>query len=522
MLNRIKFENIKNYISARNVFVALGISLVFFIAIRCPTDPDMGWHLQDGKYLIEHNFKVARQDIFSYTMPDFPLIMHEWTTDIFMEKFLETTNFFFLSVLFALITTLAFLLVSWGTPAKIEYKVIAAILGTIASVPVLGVRPQMLSLLGLASVVYIIFRFRRSHSSNIIYWLPLIFAVWVNIHGGFAVGLFFIGLFCAVEIFKLAASYLFRKIGRIRIFTLYHGISTGCVSLAERLVKNSIPLRSVSKMIIVFFVSFLATLLNPYGWRVYIEVFTTAMDSYAKANINEWFPVTVANPMSYQFIIYLSLLALLLLFSYRKTDYTYLTIALAFLYLGFSSWRHMPLFLIVSTPLWISITEGIAGSELLKVVRKKWFLAFMALSVFLIAQQKMTKVIPYNFSLERLAGDGNYPLGAVDYLKKNPIEGRMFNEYNWGGYLIWQYPEKKVFIDGRMPSWKMGDQRIFEEFNEMFKYEKNWQDVLKKYDVGFTLIYNNAPNRAMFSNSGWKEVYHDDLSIIFVRPENQK
>jgi hypothetical protein len=248
-------------------------------------------------------------------------------------------------------------------------------------------------------------------------------------------------------------------------------------------------------------------------------VFTTALDSYAKANINEWFPVTVANPMSHQFIIYLSLLAILLLFSFRKNDYTYLAISLAFLYLGFSSWRHMPLFLIVSTPLWISITQGIAGSELLKVIRKKWFLAFMALAVFLIAQQKMTKVIPFNFSLERLAADGNYPLGAVKYLKENPIEGRMFNEYNWGGFLVWQYPEKKVFIDGRMPSWKFGGQKIFEEFNGVFKYEENWQDTLKKYDVGFALVYSSPPNMIMFSNFGWKEVYRDQFSVIFVRPE---
>jgi hypothetical protein len=518
----IKFQNIKSHISARNIFVALGISLIFFIAIRPPTDPDMGWHLQDGKYLIEHDFKVAKKDIFSYTVPDFPLIMHEWTTDIFMEKFLEMTNFFSLSVLFALITAMAFLLVALGAPAKIEYKVIAAALGTIASVPVLGVRPQMLSLLGLAMVVYMIFRFRRDQKSNIIYWLPLIFAVWVNAHGGFAVGLFFIGLFCAVEFIKLTSSYLIKKAVKIRIAARFRRISLFSSLLAEKLVNNSISLKSTLKLSIVFFASFFATLLNPYGWRVYIEVFTTAMDSYAKANINEWFPVTIANPMSHQFLIYLSLLAILLLFSFRKTDYTYLAISLAFLYLGFSSWRHMPLFLIVSTPLWISITEGIAGSELLKVVRKKWFLAALALAVFLIAQQKMTKVIPPSFSLERLAADGNYPLGAVNYLKENPIEGRMFNEYNWGGFLVWQYPEKKVFIDGRMPSWKFGGQKIFEEFNGIFKYEENWQDTLKKYDAGFTLIYSNPPNMIMFSNAGWKEVYRDQLSVIFVRPEERE
>lgn len=506
--------------SARNIFVALGISLIFFIAIRPPTDPDMGWHLQDGKYLMEHNFKVAKKDIFSYTVPDFPLIMHEWTTDIFMEKFLELTNFFSLSVLFALITSMAFLLVALGAPAKIEYKVIAASLGTIASVPILGVRPQMFSLLGLALVVYVIYRFRQDSRSRIIYWLPIIMAAWVNIHGGFAVGLFFIGLFCAVEFIKLSSAYLLNKIGKVRFIARYKRISAFVGFFFGKLVKNSIPFGSLLKIGIVFVISSFATLLNPYGWRVYIEVFTTAMDSYAKANINEWFPVTIYNPMSHQFIIYLSLLAILLLFSFKKTDYTYLAICIIFLHMGFSSWRHMPLFIIVSTPLWISITESIAGSELLKVVRKKWFLAALALAVFLIAQQKLTKVIPVSFTLEKLAGDGQYPLGAVEYLRGNPVEGRMFNEYNWGGFLIWQYPEKKVFIDGRMPSWRFGDLKIFERFNGIFKYEENWQDTLKKYDVSFALIYNNPINIAMFSRAGWKEVFRDNLSVVFLKPEN--
>jgi len=497
----------KKILNTRNIFIFSGVLLIFFIALRAPTDPDMGWHLQDGKYLIEHNFKVAKTDIFSYTVPDFPLIMHEWTTDIVMEAVLEKTNLFTLSIIFATIITCTFLLVSLGTKAKKEYKVISAIMGVIASIPILGVRPQMLSLLGLAFVVYTVFRFRANHSSKIIYWLPVVFFVWVNTHGGFAVGLFFLGLFLAIELTKVTFSFLIVKISK----------KDYVLAVSRKILEKSIPFQSLIRVGIILALSFLATLLNPYGWRVYIEVITTAFDSYAKANINEWFPVTMANPMSYQFIIYLVLLAILLIFSYKRTDYTYLVICLVFLYLGLSSWRHMPLFLIVSTPLWVSITEELVGEELLGVVRRKWFLAFMVLAVFLIAMQKIGRDIPFSYSVERLSKDGAYPLGAVKYLKDNPIEGKMFNEYNWGGYLIWQYPEKKVFIDGRMPSWKYKDQKIFEEFNKVSVFEGDWQAVLDKYDVSFALVYNNPPNNVRFLNFGWKQVFSDELSCVYVR-----
>jgi hypothetical protein len=526
----------KNIFSTRNIFILFGVLLIFFIALRPPTDPDMGWHLRDGTYLIENHFKVARQDIFSYTMPDFPLIMHEWITDIVMEKTYEMSNLFTLSVIFAAIVALAFSLVSLGVKSKIEYRIIAAVLGTIASIPVLGVRPQMISLLGLALVIYIIFKFRENPNSKIIYWLPFVFAAWVNIHGGFAVGLFFIVVYLVVEFAKNFALWGFREMRRgsepclpfsfrtvffedCRLVRNRIGNSEFLAKTSELIKLSVLPLRKISKLGIVFALSALATLANPYGWKVYIEVVTTIFDQYAKANINEWFPVTIANPMSYQFAIYLSLLGILLILNFRKNDYTYLAVCFAFLYLGLSSWRHMPIFLIVSTPLWVSIAEGMAGDELVKFVRKKWFLAFMALAIFLIAGQKIMKDVPPNYSVEKIAKEGQYPLGAVRYLKANPIEGNMLNEYNWGGFLIWQYPEKKVFVDGRMPSWKHNDKRIFEIFNRISQYKGDWQGVLKKYDVKFALVYNNAPNKFMFLNAGWKDVYDDELSSVFTYSE---
>jgi hypothetical protein len=527
---------LRSFVTKQNIFIFLGILLIFFIALRPPTDPDMGWHLRDGTYLIENNFKVAHQDIFSYTMPNFPLIMHEWVTDILMEKTYEATNLFTLSVIFAAIVALAFLLASLGLDSKIEYRISAAVLGTIASIPVLGVRPQMISLLGLALVIYIVFKFRKNNSSKIVYWLPSIFFVWVNVHGGFAIGLFFIATYLAIEITKNIIPWGLAKIrgGALssppfffsqvffedcRLIGTRIRNSVFLKRIGGRMKRSALPPRKISNLGVVLFFSALATLVNPYGWRVYIEVVTTTFDQYAKANINEWARVTIYNPMSYQFAIYLSLLGILLLLNFRKNDYTYLALCLVFLYLGLSSWRHMPIFLIVSTPLWVSIAEGLAGDEFVRFVRKKWFLAAMALAIFLIANQRLTRDVPFGYSVEKIAREGAYPLGAVEYLKQNPIDGNMFNEYNWGGFLIWQYPEKKVFVDGRMPSWKFGGQKIFEQHNQIMMFQGDWQGDLKKFDVKFALLYNNPANKIMFLNAGWKEVYGDDISLVYTFPE---
>lgn len=489
---------------AQNIFVALGVLLIFFIALRPATDPDMGWHLKDGEYILENNFRVAKTDIFSHSMPNFPLIMHEWVTDVGMFLIYDHLGLFALSVLFAVITTVGFLLASWGVKSKVEYKIIASILGAIASIPVLGVRPQMFNLLGLALVIFIIFRFRENINSRLIFWLPLILWLWVNLHGGFSVGLFFVGLFSVLELVKTAGYYSLAKFKK-------------GINLSEKLKNNTLPLGAIWKLGVVGAVSALATLVNPYGWRVYVEIVTTIFDTYAKANINEWMPVTYANPMSSQFLVYLVLLGILLLFNFRKTDWTYAGMAGVFLWLGFSSWRHMPIFLIVSAPLWVGIVENLVGDELLKVIRKKWALLLLLVAVAIISRQQLQKAWEYG-SVEKIA-QGNYPMGAVQYLRDNPIEGEMFNEYNWGGFLIWQYPEKKVYIDGRMPSWRKNGFSIFEEFNNTLKYNDGWDETFDKHDIQFVLVYNNIVNRVMFLNLGWKEVFNDGFAAIYRRNE---
>lgn len=503
-----KFSAALCFFDARKIFLILGFSLIFFIALRPPTDPDMGWHLRDGKYLVENHFQVAKTDPFSWTMPDFPVVMHEWMTDLVAYFISEKAGLFTLALISALVTAIAFILVSLGMKTDLEYKIIAGIMGIIASIPILGVRAQMLSLLGIAAVIYVIYEFKANPKTKKIFFLPLIFFFWVNFHGGFAGGLFLLALFIFFELIKFFICLGLGKKREARFFRW----------LGRYLEEETISGQSLLQLVIVSFSSFLLTFVNPYGWRIYVEVFTTVFDSYAKSNIGEWLPVSVFSPGGSEFIFYLILLAILLFVSFKKIGHLYLIIAFVFLYLAFSSWRHVPIFLIISIPLWVEMVHRLAGKELTRLTQNKWFLLVMAVIVFFVAKQQIRTTYPIAHSIDTLAEAGAYPLGAVRYLKENPIEGRMLNEYNWGGFLIWQYPEKKVYIDGRMPSWKIGDYRVFEEFNQMMKFEKDWQTVLDKNDIKFALVYNSLINRAVFPGIGWQEIYSDGLAAIYVRP----
>jgi hypothetical protein len=491
----------------RYFFILFGTLFVYFLCLRAPIDPDMGWHLMDGKYLIEHNFKAAKTDIFSHSMSDFPLIMHEWTHDIMMYKLFIWFNFFGLAMIYAAVTCAAFILVSWGIKAKEEYKIIPAILGAIAGGYVIGVKAQMFSLLGLASIVFIIFKFRQNPKTKLSYLLPLIFLLWVNFHGGFAVGLFFIGVFLSLEYFKKFCHYILGKTKRLG-------------GVRKWLGENSSSYGSLLRLDTIFIFSCLATLINPYGWRIYIEIVTTIFDSYAKSIIGEWLPVSTAIPLAFQLFAYLALLGILLIMSWRKADYTYLAIVIVFLYLAFSSWRHVPIFIIISIPLWVSIVEHLSGKELSKLIQKKWFLAVFLLATVAIGYQRM-QITPRSYSIERMSREGNFPIGAVRYLHENTKPGNLWNEYNWGGYLIWQYPERKVYIDGRMASWKLRDRRIFLEFNKAMEHKPGWEKTLEENNITQALVYNNPSNDIAFTNLGWSKAYGDYLSLVFDKPDNQ-
>lgn len=491
----------------RYFFIFLGTLFIYFLCLRAPTDPDMGWHLMDGKYLIEHNFQAAKADIFSHSMSDFPLIMHEWVHDIMMYKLFSWFSFFGLSIIYAAVTCTAFILVSWGIEAKAEYKIIPAILGVIAGGYVIGVKAQMFSLLGLALIIFIIFKFRQNPKTKLIYFFPPIFLWWVNFHGGFAVGLFFIGIFLFLEYLKNSCLYFLKETEKLK-------------SLKKWLEGNSLSYGSLLKLDAVFLLSCLATLVNPYGWRIYIEIVTTIFDSYAKSIIGEWLPVSAAVPFAFQLFTYLVLLGILLIMSWRKADYTYLAIVLVFLYLAFSSWRHVPIFIIISIPLWVSIVEHLAGKELSRLIQKKWFLAVFLLATAAIGYQRM-QITPRSYSIERMSQEGNYPIGAVRYLRENAKPGNLWNEYNWGGYLIWQYPERKVYIDGRMASWNLRGRRIFLEFNTAMGHKDGWEKTLEENGITQALVYNNPFNDAAFTNLGWSKAYGDYLSLVFNKPENQ-
>lgn len=484
------------------LFSIITFIFVVLLLARPPGDPDLGWHIRNGQDILR--FGVPKGDLYSHTMFGYPWISHEWLTDVLLYLSNHYLGLIFLSLAFALIAFFAYFISARVAKVRIESTLITVLIAALVALPIVGIRPQMLTLLGLAIVLWILFRWRDNPQSKLIYWLIPLMLVWVNMHGGFAAGLILMGVFGAIELIK----YLFKRFKVIKIVSL----TMSPVQLWE--------------LIGVGIISFAVTFINPYTWRIYEELFRTVFNDLVRQGISEWLPITFNSPQSYNLIIYIVFITVLLIFSWKKVDSTKIWIGAVFLLISLSSWRNMPLFPLVTLPLLSEMIEALSPKGIYYHLRSVWMIGLAVILLVYVGYDRYHTVVPLSTNEALFNTIQRYPYNAVQYIKENKLPGKMFNEYNWGGYLIWKLPEKKVFIDGRMAIWRTEDQNIFEEYlvlsgaiSKIPTIDEDTTAILDKYEIDLALMYKDRSFKNYFlsHNDKWTLVYGDSLALIFQR-----
>lgn len=496
----------KNAVFKREFLIFALIFLSFsFYGVR-NLDPDFGWHVRMGELISTSG--IPKTDPFSYSMPSFPFVDHEWLTNVVLAKLYPIVGHLGLAIIFSFIA-LSALLISLKTIKEtfvfknfnfyLKSGLFLLASGTVF--PFFGVRPQVISWLFLAILLKIV--------SDPVFWakwrfvLPFFFIVWANLHGGFALGIF--------TLFFVMCLRLFQKVLQWQDF------------------------------LAVFF-CLIATFITPYGARLWGEVFMQLSDGGLRFKIAEWTPAFLN--INFPFMA-LASLSFLILFRYRKTiSFEKISLYTVFLLAAISSQRHVPLWAILSLPL---MFEGLGllyqqiraikdGSVRFNKVANFLFIG----SLLLFVVQSLIFITPGS-----LAEKNFYPAKAVDFLKDNLSEGQVFSNYNWGGYLIWKLPGKRVFIDGRMPSWRWRKNAPTESANAMEDYEKilkgetPFSEVEKKYNITTVLFPSRRPPNPFerlesklwellgkktnndflgeLVKNGWQKIYEDKTAVIYQK-----
>ncbi len=519
-------------------------------------DPDFGWHLKVGEeiYLTK---KVPHINHYNYVFPEEEnyWVNHEWLSDYLI--FLVYTKFghfgyLFLNIIFALIIVLTlYILNRFATKEIIKDKksiyliFILELLGLKAMFPHLGVRVQELSILFLLLLFLIVYYFEKKSTKKnkkswlILLWIIPLFFLWANLHAGFLLGIFLLFLYLGIKILEIIIYK--QKSEKIRNFF--------------KLLINPEKILSTKNLFILGIISVIstgATILTPYKLSLFNFLHSYTNTAYLK-RIIEWRPQYYP-PFNLFQIIYIGIIiAIIIALIYkakRKKEiidlWTLCSLAL-FLLLSIKSKRNFPLLLIVAIP---TITKYLFfefQGVFKKVIKNKYLLLIKwKIIILLILLIVLLKILLWP-SLTKNPFSSfcfDYPCQAVYFLKNNPkyLSYNIFNNYGWGGYLIYIYPEKKLFIDGRLPQKNIKNHSYIEEYGIFFNSEK--ETLLKKieeYNIKMFLLdkpkktenswienkifclpkeleqKNNRLITFLEENENWIKIYEDEISVIYVK-----
>jgi len=472
-------------------------------------DPDFGWHLQFGRLLLQtHSFSLT--DPYSYTMPSYRFVDHEWGMDLLIATIYDACGMWPLVVLFSCIG-IGTLFVLWSVnKSRWGILLLFLICGTLFEF--IGVRPQVVTWFFLAILTGLLFETNAWQRFR--FFVPFLFLLWANLHGGFAIG--------------------------IVIF----GISL----LGQMLEKHHVDREDL----FVFVFSLFATLCNPYGYHLWTEVIKSATDPTLRWAIQEWYPAIYFSNIA--FWVYVALSVFLILRFYQRFSLTMLVIYGLLLFAGLASMRNIPIFMIYSFYQTLQaihfLKQDAEKVQFGKIRFVKAYTVFFILCLFLFLPQLGAFV--YGVFVLR-ENQNSYPASAISYLQKHLPKEQLFFSYDWGGYFIWQLPQKKVFIDGRMPSWRNSSAAMdestyaFGEYQKILENQEPFSAASKKYKIDTLVISPNdlhEPQGKIFGialdksvllkrffganlsfssvvsqakKMGWRKVYHDQTAVIFEK-----
>jgi hypothetical protein len=490
------------YLSARSLLVLVFLLLIFTIAARRIVDPDFWWHLKTGQYLIQTR-GIPHTDIFSSLFSGKEWITHEWLSEIVMYSVYRATGYGGLIVTFALIITTGFAIAYRRCAKKAGHPYVsgaALLLGALAAAPTWGVRPQVFSFLLASIFLSLLEDFQRNERQQSIWWLVPLMVLWVNMHAGFAVGIVLI---------------LLVIVGMM----LDRALSPG-----DSLTFLWPRMRSLCLVLIACVA---AVLINPSGARLYLYPFETLTSHAMMRYIDEWrspdFHELLFQPLAFLILAVFSALAL----SRKRIRVSQLLLLLATGWASLRSGRNVPFFVLVAMPLlaehgwdwltsqrwaqWLTKPEEreVGAQAALKIVLNVLLLLVAPLILAGWRVQQSVVNQPSVFAHE-------FPEAAVEFMRIHRPPQPVYNEYGWGGYLIWKlYPDYRVYIDGRADVY--GDAYV-EEFLDTYAGEPGWNEVLDRNGVRTVLIKPDAALASLLrQQNGWQKVFEDHESVIFVK-----
>lgn len=480
-------------------------------------DGDTGWHIITGNGILD-TLSVPFSDPYSYTMPATPWTSHEWLAEVVFASIHRVAGLNGVVALTASVVAFtSFLLYRYllkmgvGAFTSVFMTVIAALASSLHWLA----RPHIFSM-PLTLATFIVLDEYNREGKGRLWLLPAFILVWVNLHGGYILGIMMAFIYSGGNLVKWLAS----------------GRADGELG------------KKAKSLTVISFLMLLAACVNPHGPAILYFPFHLVGRAFIMDNIQEWLSPNFHTDRIFEFM--LILYAAIIITSKKRVDIIEGALLLLLTHMSLYSARYIPLLALVATPIVASrasdVAMDVAGrfpkegpiNRASRLLAKKsgemalferrfrthlWIYASLA-ACFVIASRGGT-------AFDRQAMDFRhdkkiFPVDAFEFAVKNGINGRMFNNDGWGGYIIYKgYPAYKVFFDGRSDMYGVP---MLKEYVKVARAEKGFEGILDKYGVDWVIFSANTPLCQILEAGGkWRLVYADKTADILLKatPQNK-
>jgi len=508
-------------------WVLIGLLVLLFcgFTVNKVVSFDVWWHLEAGNYFLGGG-PLSGEDPFSFTAQGegHDWIEGHWLYQILLAVLHKIGGFNLLIIFKAALICAAFFLLYRRLADCRQSPILAPFVFGLAVLAVAErfiIRPESASYLFIAAFILLLEAYRRKPRVSLLIWLVLLQLIWVNVQGLFALGLVLIGCYLAGELL------------RWRINLPYHWDGRN-------------PLRDKPWILLAGagLLCLLVCLLNPSGIDGALFPFEQFQMIQGDQNI---FRQTIAEfdrPFSSRFpsespgtkalIAFLAVTLLSFLLTWKRWDLTRVLVFGLFLFLGLSARRNIAIFALVAAPLTVinyrQWASGLPEASALRRLGQRLaaWRPVLAAAVAIFLCVGIWSAASDHFFIETVGStkfglgvnEDVYPAAAADMIIERDLQGPLYNELGFGGYLIHRlHPERKIFIDGRN---ELYGQEFYRRYIETLAAPEQWYDLAREYDLQLALLNVRAPidDRlviALYQDPEWALIQHDGTSALFAR-----
>ena len=459
------------------------------------SDGDLARHLRLGQIMLDQR-ALLWQDVFSFTRAGQPFLAFEYGSELLYAGAYKVAGLAGVAVLAGLVLALTYallarFLIRHGGDPFLAYLVSMA--AAVLSAAHWLARPHLFTML----FVVLLLELLQHTGRRALLLYALLFVVWANLHGGFSFGCILIALYAVGEATE----------GRL---------STDPAPWYARARHHAAALG----------VALVASLLNPHGYRLLEHVFGFFGNSAILRQTQEFMSPDFHTINGKLFLLALLGVMTALAWSRRRPTIPVLLILPATVAFSLLSQRNIELFALTALPLvalhldaeWRALPFlGSAKAVFQREHAGRHAGVGAATVAVLLATLAVTggsvagvTVVPNRFD------EKAFPVRAVGEARRVGLEGRMFSHFIWGGYLMHEWPEQRVFIDGGTDHY---GEKLFNEYIKVWNLDPGWRDALKRWDIGLALLPPDSRLAdELVRDARWHPWYCDSTAVILRRP----